>query len=98
MNTVAGIGELLTVVSATDEDQGENGALQYEIGASYLYKAGHNHTSGSIVPSPFTVNSEGKITTATFVAEYNQDRFELLIIAREISPPHRESTASVYVS
>lgn len=32
------------------------------------------------------------------MAEYNQDRFELDVIAREIEPPERQVMAKVFVS
>lgn len=40
----------------------------------------------------------GVLMTANYMAEYNQDRFVLDIIAQEIAPPHRQAKAQVYVS
>lgn len=91
-------GESITTLRANDTDEGINGELNYEIWASYLYKSGLNKSSGSVIPSPFAINSQGKITTAHFVTEYNQDRFELHVIARETAPPNREAVAILNVS
>lgn len=44
------------------------------------------------------ISSDGRLTTATYMAEYNQNRFELEIIAKENQPPEREARAKVYVS
>lgn len=35
--------------------------------------------------------------TATYMGEYNQDRFELTIVAKETEQPHRESEAKVMI-
>lgn len=32
------------------------------------------------------------------MAEYDQDRFVLNVVAREVRPPHREADADIYVS
>ncbi|XP_065199853.1 cadherin-87A [Planococcus citri] len=93
----APMGESITTLKANDTDEGINGELTYEIWASYLYKSGSNKSSGSVIPSPFAINSQGKITTADFVTEYNQDRFELRVIARETAPPNREATATLNI-
>lgn len=49
--------------------------------------------------SPRTaISQDGRLTTNAFMAEYNQDRFELEIQAKETQPPERTTTAKVYVS
>lgn len=51
------------------------------------------------VYSPFTaITQDGRLTTNAFMAEYNQDRFELEIQAKETQPPERTTTAKVLVS
>lgn len=44
------------------------------------------------------ITQDGRLTTNAFMAEYNQDRFELEIQARETQPPERTTTAKVFVS
>lgn len=94
---MAGTGEFLCQLSASDQDAGENGTVSYQVVASHLYRAGSNVSSGSVVPSPFAISPTGRLTTATLVAEYNQDRFRLDIIARENAHPFREAKAIVHV-
>lgn len=94
----ASINELITVVNATDKDFGANSTIEMIISASYLYKFGATKTTGSIVPSPFAISKEGRITTATYMAEYNQDRFVLEVIAKENEVPERIAKANVHVS
>lgn len=95
---IANTGQFLCQLTATDPDEGENGSIAYEIVASYLYRGGHNVSSGSVVPSPFTISNTGRLTTASLVAEYNQDRFKLEVVARENSHPFRSAKAFVHVS
>lgn len=94
----ASINELVTVVNATDKDFGVNSTVEMIISASYLYKFGATKTTGSIVPSPFAISKEGRITTASYMAEYNQDRFILEVIAKETEVPERIAKANVHVS
>lgn len=47
---------------------------------------------------PTAISQDGRLTTNAFMAEYNQDRFELEIQAKETQPPERTTTAKVYVS
>lgn len=64
-----------------------------------MYKYGTvNTTTGSIVPSPFAISDDGRLTAASYMAEYNQDRFILDIEAKELAQPERKSNARVYVS
>lgn len=44
------------------------------------------------------ISQDGRLTTNAFMAEYNQDRFELEIQAKETQPPERATTTKVYVS
>ncbi|XP_014253016.1 cadherin-87A [Cimex lectularius] len=90
-------GEFVAQLSATDKDAELNGSLSYSILTSHLYRAGANISSGSVVPQPFTISDTGKLTTATLVAEYNQERFKLEVVAKEKAPPYREAKAYVNV-
>lgn len=94
---MADTDEFLCQLSASDQDAGDNGTVSYQVVASHLYRAGSNVSSGSVVPSPFAISATGRLTTATLVAEYNQDRFKLDIIARENAHPFREAKAVVHV-
>ena len=97
INSKSAINELVTIVNATDRDLGVNSTIEMIISASYLYKFGAKKTTGSIVPSPFAITKEGRITTATYMAEYNQDRFILEVIAKEVESPERIAIANVHV-
>ncbi|KAM7364223.1 cadherin 87A isoform 3-T5 [Cochliomyia hominivorax] len=97
VNSKAVIGTEIILVNATDADIGKNSQIEYMITSSNLYKFGANKTTGSIVPSPFAISSEGRISTGAFMAEYNQDRFELEIIAKEVEAPQRIAKAKVIV-
>lgn len=44
------------------------------------------------------VSRDGRLSTASYMAEYNQDHFELDIVAKEIESPEREALAKVFVS
>jgi hypothetical protein len=44
------------------------------------------------------ISKDGRLTTASYMAEYNQDRFELEILAKETESPEREAKAKVFVS
>lgn len=98
VNSRAAINEQITILNATDKDLGLNGTIEMIISASNLYKYGTDKSVGSIVPSPFSISKNGRLTTATYMAEYNQDRFVLEIIAKEVEPPERQTKAKVYVS
>lgn len=55
ISSKASIHEVVTFVTARDDDYGENSSLELSIQASYLYKYGFKETTiGSIVPSPFS--------------------------------------------
>ncbi|KAF9823771.1 hypothetical protein SFRURICE_000014, partial [Spodoptera frugiperda] len=93
----ARVNEPVISVVAEDPDLDENGTLVYMVAASNLYKFGASQSSGSVVPSPFNISQEGILMTAHYMAEYNQDRFVLDIIAQELAPPHRQAKAQVYI-
>ncbi|CAK1578959.1 unnamed protein product [Parnassius mnemosyne] len=93
----ARINEPIISVMAEDPDLEENGTIIYMVAASHLYKFGASQSSGSVVPSPFNISQDGILMTATFMSEYNQDRFVLDIIAQELAPPHRQAKAQVYL-
>ncbi|XP_055623372.1 cadherin-87A [Toxorhynchites rutilus septentrionalis] len=97
ISSKASINELVTIVNATDRDLGSNSTMELFISGSYLYKFGATKTTGSIVPSPFAISRDGRITTANYMAEYNQDRFILEVIAKEVESPERVATAMVHV-
>ncbi|XP_022834034.1 cadherin-87A [Spodoptera litura] len=93
----ARVNEPVISVVAEDPDLDENGTLVYMVAASNLFKFGASQSSGSVVPSPFNISQDGILMTAHYMAEYNQDRFVLDIIAQELAPPHRQAKAQVYV-
>ncbi|ETN58359.1 hypothetical protein AND_010057 [Anopheles darlingi] len=93
----ASINELVTLVNATDRDLGVNATLDLFIRGSFLYKFGATKTTGSIVPSPFAISKDGRVLTANYMAEYNQDRFVLEIVAKEVESPEREAVTKVHV-
>jgi len=65
---------------------------------TWIIRFGSNRSSGSIVPSPFNISQTGQICTSNYVAEYNQDRFILDIVAREKTSPEREARTRIHVS
>ncbi|XP_059616920.1 cadherin-87A [Phlebotomus argentipes] len=97
ISSKASINELVTLLNITDNDKEENATMELIIASSNLYKFGSSKSTGSIVPSPFAISKDGRLTTATFMAEYNQDRFILEIIAKEQEPPERTAKATVHV-
>ena len=89
--------KFLLQIHAGDPDEGVNGTLSYFIRSSNLYYMGSNVSSGSVVPSPFRVTTDGKLFTDSHMTEYNQHRFVLEVVAREEAPPYREDSAEVHV-
>lgn len=89
--------KLLLQIHASDPDSGVNGSLSYFIRSSNLYHMGSNISSGSVVPSPFHVTTDGRLMTDSLMAEYNQDRFVLEVVAREEAAPFREDSANVHI-
>lgn len=98
VNTMADLNEFIANVTAIDADFGVNGSLTYYIKASNLYKYGYSKSSGSIIPSPFNITQDGQLVTATYLAENNQNRFILDVVAKENAFPGREALAKVHVS
>lgn len=98
VNARSPLNQLIAVLNASDADLGRNAEFELMVASSNLYKFGSMKSVGSIVPSPFTISKDGRLSTASFMAEYNQDRFELEIIAKELVAPFREATAKVFVS
>ncbi|XP_030375900.1 cadherin-87A [Scaptodrosophila lebanonensis] len=97
VNANAKMNAAIALVNASDADQGKNAKIEYMIVASNLYKFGATKSTGSIVPSPFAISHDGRITANTIMAEYNQDRFELEIVAREIEQPQRSASTKVHI-
>ncbi|XP_046393425.1 cadherin-87A-like [Ischnura elegans] len=97
INAMANINEFVAKLRAVDPDKGENGSITFLILTSNLYRYGSNVSSGSVVPSPFNITSDGRLVTANYVTEYNQDRFVLDVVARETAPPERETHAKVHI-
>ena len=54
--------------------------------------------SHSLVYVLAAISQDGRLTTNAFMAEYNQDRFELEVQAKETQPPERTTMAKVLVS
>lgn len=98
VNAMASINNFVANVTAIDPDFGVNGSLTYFIKASNLFKYGSNKSSGSIIPSPFNITQTGQMNTATYLAENNQHRFVVSVVARENAYPEREAVAEVNVS
>lgn len=98
VNSMANINDFVTKVTASDLDVGDNGTLHYYVASANLYKYGSEKPSGSIVPSPFNVTQDGKLVTSGYMAEYNQDRFIVEVIAKETAIPERYAMTRVHVS
>ncbi|KFM79704.1 Cadherin-87A, partial [Stegodyphus mimosarum] len=90
------VGDLVAAVSAVDPDVGENGRFEYRLDAIRLFRPG---VSGSVrpVPSPFNISSDGHITAAQLMAQYDHARFELRVAAKEVASPFRVAKATVKV-
>lgn len=97
VNAMTNVNEFVVKVIAEDPDFGANGSLSYFISASNLYKFGSNRSSGSIIPSPFNITDDGRLVTANYMAEYNQERFVLNVVAKEKAPPEREAMTYVHI-
>lgn len=98
VNSMAIVNDFVTKVTASDLDAGDNGTLHYYVASANLYKYGSEKPSGSIVPSPFNVTQDGKLVTSGYMAEYNQDRFIVEVIAKETAIPERYAMTRVHVS
>ncbi|XP_012283433.1 cadherin-87A [Orussus abietinus] len=97
INSMANLNDIVAKVTASDSDLADNGTLHYYVSGANLYKFGSEKPSGSIVPSPFNVTQDGKVLTSGYMAEYNQDRFIVDVVAKETAPPERSAIARVYV-
>jgi hypothetical protein len=97
VNAFGNDNENIAQIVAVDPDKGNNGSLEYFIRASNLYPAGSNVSSGSLVPSPFKVTGNGRLSTATSMLEHNQGRFIVKLVARETAAPYRETETVVHV-
>ncbi|XP_056642220.1 cadherin-87A isoform X2 [Diorhabda sublineata] len=97
VNAMANINDFVINVTARDPDNGVNGSITYYIKATNLFKFNSNRSSGSIIPSPFNISENGQICTATYLAENNQHRFIIDIIARENAYPEREASTRINV-
>lgn len=53
---------------------------------------------GALVPPPFIIAADGRISTAEHMLGYDQERFLLEISAQEVSEPNRRANAVVHVS
>ncbi|KAJ8921829.1 hypothetical protein NQ315_008461 [Exocentrus adspersus] len=96
VNAMANINDFVANVTAVDPDFGPNGSLTYYISATNLYRF-EDKTSGWIIPDPFNISDRGEIYTATYLAENNQHRFIIEVIARENALPEREAHTNVVV-
>lgn len=61
----ARINEPIISIVAEDPDLDANGTLIYMVAASNLYKFGDSKSSGSVVPSPFNITQDGKLSIIT---------------------------------
>ncbi|XP_027213278.2 cadherin-87A [Penaeus vannamei] len=97
VNYEAEVDRFVRMVSAVDGDAGLNGTLSYSIRASNLFRPGDSKSIGSIIPSPFNVTQDGKLTTASLMSQYRRHRFLLQIQAKEEAPPHRIAKCNVNI-
>ena len=90
------VGDLIMDVTAYDPDI-DNGKVSYSIKSSNLYRQGETQSAGSLVPSPFRMSEGGsRLLLDSLMAEYNQQRFEINIEAREHISGH-VARATVYL-
>lgn len=87
---MAKVGDIVFQVIAIDLDYEENSTVTYYIENTQLFRPGtSNMTWTSMLKDPFSIDQSGRISTAAFLAEYNQGRFDLQIIAKENASPNR---------
>jgi hypothetical protein len=79
----AKVGDLILNAEAFDPDLNGTGKLTYNIKSSNLYRSGSTQSSGSLVPSPFKMENNGRLVLSSLMAEFNQDRFVTDIEAKE---------------
>ena len=85
----ASVGDLIVDAQAVDLDLDANGKITYNIKSSNLFKQGATESAGSLVPSPFKMTQNGRIVLDSLMAEFNQQRFEIDIEAKESLSNHR---------
>jgi len=85
----ASVGDLILDAQAVDLDLDANGKITYSIKSSNLFKQGATESAGSLVPSPFKMTQNGRIILDSLMAEFNQQRFEIDIEAKESRSNHR---------
>jgi len=95
---MAKVGDVVLQVTAIDLDYEENSTVTYHIENTQLFKPGiSNLTWPSTLKDPFSVDQSGRISTAAFLAEYNQGRFDLHIVAKERASPYRIASTKATV-
>lgn len=87
---MARVGDVVLQVAAIDLDYEENSTVTYYIENTQLFRPGiSNLTWSSMLKDQFSIDQSGRISTAAFLAEYNQGRFDLHVTAKENAPPYR---------
>lgn len=87
---MAKVGDVVLQVTSIDLDYEENSTVVYSIENTQLFRPGLNNLTWlSSLKDPFSIDQSGRISTAAFLAEYNQGRFDLQITAKESALPHR---------
>lgn len=87
---MAKVGDVVLQVSAIDLDAEENSTVTYHIDSAQLFRPGtSNMTWSSILKDPFSIDHLGRISTAAYLAEFNQGRFNLQVVAKENAHPYR---------
>lgn len=95
---MAKVGDIVLQVTAIDLDYEENSTVIYHIESTQLFRPGiSNLTWSSTLKDPFSVDQSGRIYTAVFLAEYNQGRFDLQIVAKENATPYRIASTKATV-
>lgn len=95
---MAKVGDIVLQVTAIDLDYEENSTVTYHIENTQLFRPGtSNLTWSSMLKDPFSIDQSGRISTAAFLAEYNQGRFDLEIIAKESASPNRMASTMATV-
>lgn len=97
VSETAGFGDLVLQVTASDADYGANANVTYTVRSSNIFRPGASVSSGSILPSPFTIDNAGRVRCAAVMSEFDQHRFQLHVISREVEPPHRHDTTLINV-
>ena len=85
----AKVGDLILDAKAFDPDLSDSSKLSYALRSSNLYRSGSTVSAGSLVPSPFSMEENGRLTLGSLMAEFNQDRFVIDIEAKDHGSNHR---------